>query len=147
MKSQPFNSFFNSDVHTKLPAILSHWCSTIVSLETYPLYSFDWFIGWLTHWLSDWQMDRWMGRWTGWLTTKVISISDFKPTWTMTQFLFIYWIFTKIKIQFLDWLIDWQTEGLTGWLTDWLTDWLVYWLAGWLTDWLTDWLVDRQMDG
>ena len=86
---------------------------------------FIWLIYWLTDsltvWLADGQMDGQMD----WLTDKKSHFYlhiDFKPTWTMTQFLFIYWIFTKIKIQFLDWLIDWQTEGLTGWLTDWLTD-------------------------
>ena len=30
------NYIFNSVVNTKLPAILSHRCSTTVSLETYP---------------------------------------------------------------------------------------------------------------
>ena len=34
---------FNSVVKTKLPAILSHRCSTTVSLETYPLYSINMF--------------------------------------------------------------------------------------------------------
>ena len=31
---------FNSVVNTKLPAILSHQCSTTVSLETYPFINF-----------------------------------------------------------------------------------------------------------
>ena len=30
---------FNADANTKLPVILSHQHNTIVSLETYPLYS------------------------------------------------------------------------------------------------------------
>ena len=40
---------FNTVVYNKLPAIISHQCSTTVSLETYPLYSL---LGFLPMWCS-----------------------------------------------------------------------------------------------
>ena len=75
------------------PVILSYQCSTIVSLETYPLYLWlinwhrlidcDWpHIGWLTEWLSIWLIKAdWLDdclRGTDWLIDWLIGLL---PNW------------------------------------------------------------------